>query len=728
MKYITRLVLIIIFANLSLSFVASQPIIAWEAWLYDEDRGLIIEVDSNGLIIQQQFLPADPSDVFPRSVAVSRSGNIVAYNLYAGSGQRLLIYDTVARSVPVNVLVAGTASDSVFTSLEFETSSHIFSTDETRVAFGYQINNTWSVLVYDIVTGALVGSINQSAPAFSSLAGTPALVPTIRAFDGNNVDITLIYSQAGGAAEYPAYRWTISTGSISPNPAFRSMSSDFFAPTNETIMALFDDRLPNRMAELMGPGPQFNVLTRGLSNTGDTAPVLSERDFELGSPYYIQNAALVAFYERPIDPGLPRWSVIDRRGGRVGTLQMQDILPDALLGVGDGFVYSARTSELGFVPGASAVPNTTALVYVRTVEGIAGNPGRVVYFGESGFFPRLVGIQDNVGLALPLPGEWATLMDGAPLTAGGSISIGGTATIFTTEGDRVNVRSLPSLGGSIVDRLEASTRVSIIDGPRNADGFTWWRVRTPRNIEGWVAEFADGIQILQPDAGGSAPVVTAAAPGPAFGGALRVGQDAIVTSAGNRLNVRRDPNTSAGVVAVLDSGTVVRVNEGPIEAGGFLWWRISSPSGSGWAAEGSGDTAFMQPYTPLPTATPSPTLPPAFTLTPTPLTPVLGEPAVMLSAPLQVSPANGASFGNFPRTTTLVWQPVTGAAQYRVQVQYCSDAGATNCTNLTERLTSDNFITFDFVGAQPGRWRVQAVSSSGNAGLWSPWWVFTYTT
>ena len=35
--------------------------------------------------------------------------------------------------------------------------------------------------------------------------------------------------------------------------------------------------------------------------------------------------------------------------------------------------------------------------------------------------------------------------------------------------------------------------------------------------------------------------------------------------------------------------------------------------------------------------------------------------------------------------------------------------------------------TFDFVGKQPGRWRVAAVGAGGQVGPFSGWWGFVYT-
>ena len=136
---------------------------------------------------------------------------------------------------------------------------------------------------------------------------------------------------------------------------------------------------------------------------------------------------------------------------------------------------------------------------------------------------------------------------------------------------------------------------------------------------------------------------------------------------------------------------------------------------------------------PTPTA-PSTTLqtPPA-TQPPTPITPTL------LAAPVQISPASGTVFNNYPRTTTLTWNAVPGAVSYNVQI-YFYPPGDTTCTSGTLfsygssdgqvrdiRPTTGTSYTFSFVGAQPGCWQAWAVDSSGRQGSKSSLWEFSYT-
>src|SRR5437867_5706668 len=127
-------------------------------------------------------------------------------------------------------------------------------------------------------------------------------------------------------------------------------------------------------------------------------------------------------------------------------------------------------------------------------------------------------------------------------------------------------------------------------------------------------------------------------------------------------------------------------------------------------------------------------------------------------APVQTAPPDGAVLHGLPRTTSLTWQPVPGATSYKVEVEVCAagpyGAGwtlppttalcASLCTSLRDAgliergdacgysipvvaSTPSPQYTFDFVGDQPGRWRVWAIDASGHEGPKSPWWEFRYT-
>jgi hypothetical protein len=99
---------------------------------------------------------------------------------------------------------------------------------------------------------------------------------------------------------------------------------------------------------------------------------------------------------------------------------------------------------------------------------------------------------------------------------------------------------------------------------------------------------------------------------------------------------------------------------------------------------------------------------------------------------------NSFSFDLFPRTTTLVWNAVAGAVSYNVVTEF-GNASATDpfCTVPAEcgiwtvqpagsTTTAGLTHTFDFVGSQPGRWRVFALNAAGAIINTSPYVYFDY--
>ncbi len=126
----------------------------------------------------------------------------------------------------------------------------------------------------------------------------------------------------------------------------------------------------------------------------------------------------------------------------------------------------------------------------------------------------------------------------------------------------------------------------------------------------------------------------------------------------------------------------------------------------------------------------TPTLVPEITTGQSPAaTPILVP--VGLSAPVPQSPASGSEFDIYPRVTTLKWQSVDGAARYLVEIMACSSSNPANCFShpmieQTTRETTSTEYVFNFIGAQPGKWRVMAIDSSGKTGMPSDWWTFSY--
>jgi len=98
--------------------------------------------------------------------------------------------------------------------------------------------------------------------------------------------------------------------------------------------------------------------------------------------------------------------------------------------------------------------------------------------------------------------------------------------------------------------------------------------------------------------------------------------------------------------------------------------------------------------------------------------------AKFMPAPVQIAPAHGSVYHHYPRKTKLSWKPVAGAKHYTVEIEFKSGDKWHPYKKQSGLKTG---YTFNFVGAQPGRWRVWAVNSAGKDGLASKWREFRYT-
>jgi hypothetical protein len=94
------------------------------------------------------------------------------------------------------------------------------------------------------------------------------------------------------------------------------------------------------------------------------------------------------------------------------------------------------------------------------------------------------------------------------------------------------------------------------------------------------------------------------------------------------------------------------------------------------------------------------------------------------------------NFDIFPRTTTLAWVPVSGAASYQVVTEFGNGSNTdpfctvpVECGVWTPRTpitTTGLSTTFEFVGQQPGRWRVTALNAAGGVISTSAYIYFAY--
>lgn len=167
---------------------------------------------------------------------------------------------------------------------------------------------------------------------------------------------------------------------------------------------------------------------------------------------------------------------------------------------------------------------------------------------------------------------------------GTALAVGQPARVVAPGG--LNLRDQPGTAGNLLVQLGTGVRVTILEGPTSADGYTWWRVDDGAGNVGWAAQ-ADpsGTAFLSPQLGEA----QAADRSP------RVGDRVTVTT--GQLTIRAQPAANAAQVTFATNGAQFTVLAGPQSAGGYNWYQIRSDDGSveGWAAEGDGETRWLSP-------------------------------------------------------------------------------------------------------------------------------------
>ncbi len=108
----------------------------------------------------------------------------------------------------------------------------------------------------------------------------------------------------------------------------------------------------------------------------------------------------------------------------------------------------------------------------------------------------------------------------------------------------------------------------------------------------------------------------------------------------------------------------------------------------------------------------------------------LGAPIVpQIGPPRTLSPRDGAVMSHFPRNLELRWSEVPNARSYRVFIETQDPVDSSwhsHPFGLGERVVPENRLQLQFVGSQPGRWRVASIDQDGRGGKSSAWSRFTF--
>jgi|GEM_PF-2534092 len=622
MRHIIRSIsLILVLASFGLIGVTAQAP-DWEAWMYNSENGRMIRIGSDRSIYDDFTLPGLQGNFYSYQVVVSPDGRIILYTLTNQNNGTISVYayDTVVNAIAASYIIPSQQGQLVYTNIDLSENEKIFSPDSTSVAIGYSIDGEWSIVVMDLfgTPGNISQQLNESDPIASSVTEIALDVPVIMNYDGFVIDFVIIPAATEGFPAYPHYTYDSRTNSVSSNIYYSIPYGDFNPRNGSYVFPIADFRFSPADPRYQERSEHINSLYVHQAGTDTIYPIYYSPDTSVSSSFFIQNGERILFRQYSASTFTSDWVMMNDLGA--GQFELfaisgwTDFFASGIESTGDGMLMSMNTGNaVDTFDVLASYPNRSVLMSfnTRTDNTLAGG-GTIIWIGEENQNYELVWATDNQEASRALPpvfssqfnpvdfqtygtlsplaqsliDSYSATASGAPIS--GNLTVGGQAQIFTTDGDRANMRGFAGLGGQIVERLANGVIVNVIGGPQSNDGFVWWQVQFGTTT-GWVVESADGVRVLQPYGVVTPTLVPTpvAQPPSNANPTLVVGGSAIVTSDGNNLNARQQATTTASVVAVYQTNETINIIGGPFENEGFVWWQINTQFGPAWVAQGN---------------------------------------------------------------------------------------------------------------------------------------------
>ncbi len=181
--------------------------------------------------------------------------------------------------------------------------------------------------------------------------------------------------------------------------------------------------------------------------------------------------------------------------------------------------------------------------------------------------------------ATPTPEATATFTPTPP--PGSALRVGQPARVVAPQG--INIRNAASTSGRRIGRFGAGVKVTVQEGPVEANGFRWWRVSDSGGKAGWVAERDANTVWLTAQLGDPRPVDRP----------IQVGDTVVVTADGVAL--RAFPGKGTTLLREMPRGSKLALTEAPVDVDGLRWWHVKNEKYDGWAAENSGSQRLLSP-------------------------------------------------------------------------------------------------------------------------------------
>lgn len=467
----------------------------WTAWLYEAETGLMTQVDSAGATLKQIQLPNNTAGLYSQHAAVSPSGLLVAYGVTSTTANNVYLHDLTTDRNVFQFDVPQNAN----TSLDFGISSLNFSQADGTFAFGYSgYDIPWKIVVIDIVAKSAT-SLKQEDPIAAGLAETGLnFIPTVAYNRNKQISFLMIPYGTDGMPTYKAYTWNRDANTVTPNDAYITPDTATFPLTNEVISTISDDNFPNSRMELTG-FPVNNTLQVFDPTVNQRFIVTSMPS--IYNPRFVQNGEriMVTHYEDQAGGSQTQsLQVMERSGALSGVVSDAPVTGiTGVLGTHDGFIFSATSGD------NDPKTRSTTLYTVETRQANGDFSAVSTWNSPVGTNTQLIWVSEAEPASAGPFTPWghinpATIQPTQPAVSGGALTVGIQAQVQTTANDVLNLRSGPGTSFQRLGTIGNGTVVTLLEGPINADGLNWWRVRLETGSEGWVVDSADGVNTLVP--------------------------------------------------------------------------------------------------------------------------------------------------------------------------------------------------------------------------------------
>jgi hypothetical protein len=101
--------------------------------------------------------------------------------------------------------------------------------------------------------------------------------------------------------------------------------------------------------------------------------------------------------------------------------------------------------------------------------------------------PTAALVEPTVTLELPTPTLVLPTVAPPETPPATEIGPGATVVVSGTGGQGLRLRAQPTTNANIVVAVKEGTKLAVVEGPQQGDGYTWWKVRTAGGQEGWGA-------------------------------------------------------------------------------------------------------------------------------------------------------------------------------------------------------------------------------------------------